>query len=403
MPNTENSGDNSTAIENSLKDLLDKILTYFEKFIKTKDDLKALENKLSDYENIVSLVDIIKNVFSDLTAKIDEKMSTAGDENYTQLEKIVQKYEGEIRNHIRVEQQLKLYAESLQSKLEDSEKTRTDLLDQTKGMINVNSVKRDNQKLAENLKTMKDENDKLIQRLQSLEELNREYEEKLATIPILQEKIRALEKILSQQETKSTKSTLNSQYNTRDMQSLKKLNLEVDYNKSHLKTDSTGRSVTAAYQQHPSPLKGSNRGTPTIPHSSTKTTSDYLKVKIEITENSKQNKEMKELEALKNSYQKFYNPLKQSRERHSNSVSKTREIRSIYSNSNIVHNSSNNSLIQANQNKQDPNMLRLHKRSKSHCAPNKTRQSLTKQGFEGNAFAIAQDSHESKTFEKKLL
>jgi uncharacterized protein YifE (UPF0438 family) len=134
-------------------------LTYFEKFIKTKDDLKTLEQKLSDYENIMGLIDIIKNVFSDLTSKIDEKISryirnnsnfmkfSAGEENYTQLEKIVQKYEGEIRNHIRVypisfltfqvEQQLKLYAESLQSKLEDSEKSRTELQEQTKGMMNV--------------------------------------------------------------------------------------------------------------------------------------------------------------------------------------------------------------------------------------------------------------------------
>ncbi len=126
MPQTEHSVDNSTAIETSLKELLDKveynhlslnwlkILTYFEKFIKTKDDLKTLEQKLSDYENIMGLIDIIKNVFSDLTSKIDEKISryqgnigefmnfSAGEENYTQLEKIVQKYEGEIRNHIRV-------------------------------------------------------------------------------------------------------------------------------------------------------------------------------------------------------------------------------------------------------------------------------------------------------------
>lgn len=52
------------------------MLTYFEKFIKTKEDLKALESKLNDYENILSLVDIIKTVFSDLTNKIDDKLST---------------------------------------------------------------------------------------------------------------------------------------------------------------------------------------------------------------------------------------------------------------------------------------------------------------------------------------
>lgn len=38
---------------------------------------------------------------------------------------------------IQIEQQLKLYAESLQSKVEESEKVRTDLLEQTKTMISV--------------------------------------------------------------------------------------------------------------------------------------------------------------------------------------------------------------------------------------------------------------------------
>lgn len=46
-----------------------------------------------------------------------------------------------------VEQQLKLYAESIQNKLDDSEQTRNDLLDQTKQMI-VN-IKRDNQRLSD--------------------------------------------------------------------------------------------------------------------------------------------------------------------------------------------------------------------------------------------------------------
>jgi hypothetical protein len=61
--------------------------------------------------------------------------------------------------------------------------------------------------------------------------------------------------------------------------------------------------LSTVYPQHTSPLKGSNRATPTIPHSAggTKNTSDYLKVKIEITEN----KHNKELDALKSSYQKY--------------------------------------------------------------------------------------------------
>lgn len=42
---------------------------------------------------------------------------------------------------------------------------------------------------------MKEENERLNTKLASLDELVREYEEKLGTIPILQEKIRALEKM----------------------------------------------------------------------------------------------------------------------------------------------------------------------------------------------------------------
>ena len=50
------------------------MLSYFEKYIKTKDDLKNLQKKLNDYDSIVDLIDIIGNVFTELTQKIDEKL-----------------------------------------------------------------------------------------------------------------------------------------------------------------------------------------------------------------------------------------------------------------------------------------------------------------------------------------
>lgn len=40
-----------------------QILTYMEKFIKTKDDLQAIESKLSDYDNLHALLEIIKGIF----------------------------------------------------------------------------------------------------------------------------------------------------------------------------------------------------------------------------------------------------------------------------------------------------------------------------------------------------
>ena len=39
-------------------------------------------------------------------------------------EQMLQKYEGEVRNHIKIEQQLKLHIECVQDKLDDSEKAR---------------------------------------------------------------------------------------------------------------------------------------------------------------------------------------------------------------------------------------------------------------------------------------
>jgi len=92
--------ENTAAIEESLKGLLDKMLDYFQKFIKTDNDLQELEEKLNDYDNLTTLVKIISEVFSSLTEKMDKLVSREDNENYDELEKIVQKYEAEIRTHV---------------------------------------------------------------------------------------------------------------------------------------------------------------------------------------------------------------------------------------------------------------------------------------------------------------
>ena len=45
-----------------------------EKFIKTKEDLQEIEGKLNDYDNLASLMHIIKNIFGHLQQKIDDKI-----------------------------------------------------------------------------------------------------------------------------------------------------------------------------------------------------------------------------------------------------------------------------------------------------------------------------------------
>ena len=167
------------------------MINYLEKFIKSKDEVKAIEEKLHDYENLPELIDINKTIFNFLTEKIDDildkyklkinskKNNTStefvlgnnSESDYEKLEKLVQKYENDIRNHIgvifdnlfnftfyekyifylikivfflylffyffEIEQQLRLYAESIQNNFEDSEKTKKDIQDSNKVVIAV--------------------------------------------------------------------------------------------------------------------------------------------------------------------------------------------------------------------------------------------------------------------------
>ncbi|CAD8072940.1 unnamed protein product [Paramecium sonneborni] len=148
-------------MESSLKDILERMLMQLEKYIETKNDLNEVEQELKDYENLTQLVNIIKIIFTNLMLKIEKKIqqleksidpatsqkSIRTEDEYEKLEQSVIKYESEIRNHIGLEQQLKLYAESIQSKLEESEATRNELLETTK--VIMNNLKRENQKYYE--------------------------------------------------------------------------------------------------------------------------------------------------------------------------------------------------------------------------------------------------------------
>jgi hypothetical protein len=85
------------------------MLTYLENFIRSPEDLKEIEGKLCDYENLIQLVDMMKSIFDEIVRRVDvtgsmkiSKEEPAQKENYQLLEKVAQKHEGEIRNHIRV-------------------------------------------------------------------------------------------------------------------------------------------------------------------------------------------------------------------------------------------------------------------------------------------------------------
>lgn len=79
-----------------------------EDFVEDKSDLSQVEKLLTDYDDVVQLVAICKNIFGCLTKKIQTKVSSEepklphDDSAYLALEKQIQKYEHDIRNHIKV-------------------------------------------------------------------------------------------------------------------------------------------------------------------------------------------------------------------------------------------------------------------------------------------------------------
>ena len=70
----------------------------------------------------------------------------------TLYEELIQKYEGDIRNHIRIEQQMKLHSDSVINKLEDKEKQYDKVFDKLK------SLKTDCEHLRIEIKIIREEN-----------------------------------------------------------------------------------------------------------------------------------------------------------------------------------------------------------------------------------------------------
>ncbi len=132
-----------------------------------------------------------------------------------------------------MEQQLKLYAESLQQKYEESEQTRSDLLEQTKQLIN--GVKRDNQRLAEQNSKMQEENQRLNDQLKQAQESQRVAADRAEN---LEEQLKTIER--KSQASVSRSGIPKGQWLDGTIQkegSLKKVNLEVDYKKGTIKSE----------------------------------------------------------------------------------------------------------------------------------------------------------------------
>ncbi|CAD8189655.1 unnamed protein product [Paramecium pentaurelia] len=99
-----------------------KIVQDIQLVIKSDFDLKP---------NVDELIKILRQQVTILIELVQQQKSV----EYDQLEKAVQKAEAEIRNHVRVEQQMKLYSDSLQEKIDQLEREKQELLDKNKTLL----------------------------------------------------------------------------------------------------------------------------------------------------------------------------------------------------------------------------------------------------------------------------
>lgn len=112
-------------------------------------------------ESLLQILEVIFDMFQELMKHVDAKLksqrqasasnlllvpsretedSLSPEERYTNLEKLLQKYEAQIRDHIRVEQQLKIYVENLQESFIEKENHLKENLNSAKKTLSVITV-----------------------------------------------------------------------------------------------------------------------------------------------------------------------------------------------------------------------------------------------------------------------
>jgi DNA repair ATPase RecN len=121
--------------------------------------LDEFEKRVMKGESLLQILEVIFDMFMELMRHIDSKVSLqkhcstsnllkapekeiedsmSPEERYSNLEKLLQKYEAQIRDHIRVEQQLKIYVENMQEGFTDKENQLKEALNISKKTLAVN-------------------------------------------------------------------------------------------------------------------------------------------------------------------------------------------------------------------------------------------------------------------------
>ena len=133
---------------------------------------KSIEKDVNEEAGMKEIIDNFKTISSNKTSSpgIKEDVTesfipfserTSMTHPPSMYEELIQKYEGDIRNHIRIEQQMKLHSDSVINKLEDKEKQYDKLEDRIK------NFKKEAEEVKIEIKVIKEENDALKKALEA--------------------------------------------------------------------------------------------------------------------------------------------------------------------------------------------------------------------------------------------
>ena len=122
---TENM-DEAEKVEESLRDFISKIVAYYEKFGINNESLSNFEDKISSSETLLEVFDVMKDMVEELMYQVSNEggglvnNSSLGMANMQgqKIEKILHKYESEIRTHVKMEQEFKVMAEQADKHVE---------------------------------------------------------------------------------------------------------------------------------------------------------------------------------------------------------------------------------------------------------------------------------------------
>lgn len=116
-------------LEEEKEKLLDTTIKDLINYVKTSIEI-LMNLKVEDYLAIQKHEKETKKKKGELTlSQSSSRFSTEPPQDY---EEVIQKFEGDIRKHIRIEQQMKLHSESLQQKIEDKDKEIDAIRDELK-------------------------------------------------------------------------------------------------------------------------------------------------------------------------------------------------------------------------------------------------------------------------------